>query len=110
MSSYHAVDQGLVADDREGEADQDRLEGGAPGPRSPFRAIYSDILRMIAELLSQPIVSTTQGPDVRSKRIMGQVGVPNLRIGPPKRLMLSREGLTAQVFTETTGHRGNVGH
>ena len=37
---------------------------------------------------------------------LGQVCVPSVRIGPPKRLMLSKEGLTAQVSTETTGHLG----
>ena len=52
------ADQGMVADEPEGEADQDRCEGGEPPPLLTFqmaevvipRDLFADILRLIAEL------------------------------------------------------------
>jgi hypothetical protein len=44
------ADQGLVADELEGEADQDRREGGEPRTLQMFQ----EILRLIAELRPQP--------------------------------------------------------
>jgi len=48
----------MVADEPEGEADQDRCEGGEPPPLLTFqmaevvipRDLFADILRLIAEL------------------------------------------------------------
>jgi hypothetical protein len=56
------ADQGLVADESEGQADQDRREGGEPRPlcylpdgRGRHRtANVLGILRLIAELRPQP--------------------------------------------------------
>ena len=56
------TDQGLVADELEGEADQDRREGGEPrtlcrlpdGRSRHPTALFQEILRLIAELRPQP--------------------------------------------------------
>ena len=56
------TDQGLVADEPEGEADQDRREGRQPRPLVAFqmaevaipRQMFQEILRLIAELRPQP--------------------------------------------------------
>src|ERR1700704_4557242 len=55
------ADQGLVADELEGEADQDRREGGQPRSYVVFqmaevaipRQMFQEILRLIAELRPQ---------------------------------------------------------
>jgi hypothetical protein len=56
------ADQGLVADDLEGQADQDRRENGEPRPLCHLpdgrvviaRQMFQEILRLIAELRPQP--------------------------------------------------------
>ena len=56
------ADQGLVADELEGEADQDRREGGEPRTLCRLqmaevaipRQMFQEILRLIAELRPQP--------------------------------------------------------
>jgi len=56
------ADQGLVADESEGQADQDRREGGEPRPLCHLpdgevaiaRQMFQEILRLIAELRPQP--------------------------------------------------------
>ena len=56
------ADQGLVADESEGQADQDRREGGDHGCYVIFqmagvaiaRQMFQEILRLIAELRPQP--------------------------------------------------------
>ena len=61
MLATAGADQGLVADDLEGQADQDRREGGEPRPlcylpagRGRHRQMFQEILRLIAELRTQP--------------------------------------------------------
>src|SRR5262249_8261736 len=56
------ADQGLVTDELEGEADQDRREGGEPWPLCYLpngqvaipRQMFQEILRLIAQLRPQP--------------------------------------------------------
>src|SRR5215510_3677276 len=55
------ADQGLVADESDGKADQGRREGGEPRPlcylpdgRGRARRMFQEILRLIAELRPQP--------------------------------------------------------
>ena len=62
LRTLAGADQGLVADDLEGQADQDRREGRQPRPLCIFqmgevaipRQMFQEILRLIAELRPQP--------------------------------------------------------
>ena len=60
------ADQGLIADEPEGEADQDRRQVVSHGRYVAFqmaevaipRNLFADVLRLIAELRPPPVTST----------------------------------------------------
>jgi hypothetical protein len=70
------ADQGLVADESEGKADQDRREGGGHGRYVIFqmaevaipRQLFQEILRLIAKLLPQPPQALAETFDVMHSR------------------------------------------